>query len=669
LQAGWARRLPVAAGALLAAALVYVSFRAKGGSELARTTEVETWLALAGGVLCATALLLSPRTRPSGVLPACLFMLLGLLTALSIEWSVSPGESWIEANRTLAYAAVFLGGIALGNLAWGAAETIADAVLAAATVVVGYALASRVWPAELADLDIYARIGQPFGYWNAVGVTAAVAFVPAVWLASRRRGSAAISALGYPAAGLLTVALFLTYSRSATAAAAVAVALWLLAVPLRLRSVAVLIAAGASALPVLLWATGKAAFTEDGVELAIRESAATPFGLRLAALVALLYAVGYAVAAGRPRVEITQQARQRAGALVVAAIAVVAVVTVGVVATSDRGLSGTVADRWHELRTDEVTATGGPSRLGSASSSRGRYWREAVHVFEDEPLRGVGAGGFATAALRYRSDANVSRHAHGYVVQTLADLGLVGLLAILAAAAAWLAAAARALWGPLRAETWTRERTAAAVLFLAVLAYGIQSAVDWTWSVPGPTVMALLAAGFVAGRGRGGEGGSAAPRFTPVRIGFAAVAVLASLAAVWSIAQPNRADRLADNAVRLAGVGALEAALDDARHAQDIDPLAVKPLFAEAAVHQRAGRDDLALEVFRRVVAEHPNDPQAWLRLADFQLYELDEPRQALAALNQALYRDPMSEAVRDSFIEARTRLRSRGLLPPEATP
>ena len=33
------------------------------------------------------------------------------------------------------------------------------------------------------------------------------------------------------------------------------------------------------------------------------------------------------------------------------------------------------------------------------------------------------------------------RHAHGYVVQTLADLGIVGLAVSLALLAAWLAAA------------------------------------------------------------------------------------------------------------------------------------------------------------------------------------------------------------------------------------
>ena len=55
-----------------------------------------------------------------------------------------------------------------------------------------------------------------------------------------------------------------------------------------------------------------------------------------------------------------------------------------------------------------------------------------------------------------------------------------------------------------------------------------------------------------------------------------------------------------------------------------------------------------------------------WLRLGDFQLYELDDAEAALAALDQALYLDPMSAGIRESYIEARSRLRMRGVLPPE---
>ena len=63
-----------------------------------------------------------------------------------------------------------------------------------------------------------------------------------------------------------------------------------------------------------------------------------------------------------------------------------------------------------------------------------------MQVFQAHQALGVGAGGYATARLRYRNDTLDVRHAHGYVVQTLADLGLVGTALSLALLAAWLAA-------------------------------------------------------------------------------------------------------------------------------------------------------------------------------------------------------------------------------------
>lgn len=666
-----------------------MAFAAKGGSELERTSITEVFLTIGGGVACAIGVLFTTRRGPRGAITVGLFVALALLTALSIEWSVVPGESWIETNRTLAYLAVFVGAVALGNLGPAAGELVLRALLAAATIVVGYALLSRVWPSDLAELEIYARIGQPFGYWNAVGVTAAIAFPLALALGARRTVGPALAALAYPVTGLLILGVFLTYSRSSLFAAVVVVGLWLVFVPLRLRSAAVLVAAGVAAAPIIIWATGKAAFTDDGTPLAVREEVATEFGVMLLVLVLALYAVGYAFTSSRDKMLIEPDARRAIGQILVGGLLAAALAGGVAVALSDRGLGGTISDRVDELTDVGETAEGGPGRLTRAASSRSRYWRLAIDVFEEEPVAGVGAGGFATASLRVRREG-FARHAHGYLVQTLADLGVVGLLVSLALAFSWLVAALRAVGATprsrvgqllligrpervdhMRAPAWTADRIAVTALFLAAIAYGVQALLDWTWFVPGPTVMALVAAGFVAGRGPAPEAAAPAEesprsRFTPARIGLAVAAVVAALAASWSIWQPERADRRANDAIALSGAGQFDEALEAAHDAQDIDSLSIKPLFAEAAVYQRAGRDSDALAVFQRAVAEHPEEPQAWLRLADFQLYELDDPHAALAALDQALYLDPLSRAIRDSFIEARARLRERGLLPEE---
>ena len=78
---------------------------------------------IGGGIACAIGVLLAPRRRPHGAVTVALFVLLTALTALSIEWSVAPDDSWIETNRTLAYLAVFIGAVALGNLGPAAGES------------------------------------------------------------------------------------------------------------------------------------------------------------------------------------------------------------------------------------------------------------------------------------------------------------------------------------------------------------------------------------------------------------------------------------------------------------------------------------------------------------------------------------------------------------------
>ena len=71
-----------------------------------------------------------------------------------------------------------------------------------------------------------------------------------VWLALARTGHGLVTALAFPALGLLLVALLLAYSRGSLLALGVGLALWFAAVPLRLRGVAVLATSAAGAVPV-----------------------------------------------------------------------------------------------------------------------------------------------------------------------------------------------------------------------------------------------------------------------------------------------------------------------------------------------------------------------------------------------------------------------------------
>jgi hypothetical protein len=494
-----------AASALIGAGLAAIAFAGGSGFELSHVTWVEIGSVIAGGALLAVAILRARAGRLDGGLTLLLFAALAVLCALSITWSVSPERSWESANLTVAYLALFAGGIALARLRPDAVPIVLRGILIAASAVIVYALATRVWPSLSRDEEI-ARLGAPYGYWNALGTTAALVVPPALWLGARRSGHQPVNALAYPLLSLATVVLFLSYSRGALIMAGIGALLWIAFVPLRLRSITLLGVALAGAAPVIVWALRQDAFTKNGVSMRVREAVSTQFGLFLLATVIVTLgaglAIGFRVARRAPR----PGARLRMGTVAAVVAFVIPVVLCVVLANSDRGLGGTISAGYESLTSISKTTPRGPGRLLSASSSRGSYWHEAKEVFLDHYWKGSGADTFGITRLRYRkpNDRTVPQHAHGYLHQTAADLGIAGLAVSLALLIAWLVAARRATGLLYRRERrvreFTPERVGVVALALCALVFGLHSVVDWVWYVPGPAAMAMLAAGFVVGR-------------------------------------------------------------------------------------------------------------------------------------------------------------------------
>jgi tetratricopeptide (TPR) repeat protein len=653
-----------AASAGLGAAFAAVAFVAEGGQILGSATAVEVALIIGCGLVAAAAIVWGRAGSLSGAVTLALFGVLAALTALSITWSIQPDASWIEANRTLAYLAVFAAAIGAARLAPNGWLVLLRGLIIAIAVVTGYALASRIWPADIAPDDLYSRLAQPYGYWNALGLTAALGVPLAMWLGSRRAGHAAVNALAYPLLAGLLIAIFLSFSRGAILAAAAAAILWLAIVPLRLRSVTVLAVSAAGAAPLLLWALTKDAFTESSVPLPLRERVADDFGILLLTLLVLTLAAGLTVGfriAGRAP---APKARLRFGSAAAAVALIAPIVMVVAVETTDKG----VTDRVSELTDPEGGTPGGPGRFATGSSSRAKYWREARLVFQEEPALGTGAGTFGTARLRYRDDALVARQAHGYVAQTMSDLGVAGLAVSLALLIAWAIASARAigLRRRDRGKPWTPERVGLAALAATAVAFGVQSLIDWTWFVPGPAVMALAAAGFVAGSARPDRAWAPRPRLKPLpwpRVAMAAAALVMVAVFAWTAWQPERSHEEAQNAYRELGDGRIDSADQAAIRAEDINPLALEPLFARAAVLEQKGDLKGAEAQLEKGVREHRSDPAAWLRLAQFQVFTLDEPERAQRTLLGALALDPNSREAAYAYFE--TRARQRGGQPP----
>jgi hypothetical protein len=672
----------------IAAVLCLVTFYAKGGLSPETMTVTEMALTCAAGLGIAAAILLAPaRRRAYGLWSVGLLLAFTVLTALSVVWSVQPDESWQDAGRMFAYCGVFAGAVALARVDPARWAAVIGGVTLAAVIVCGYALLTKIFPGDLVPASAYARLDEPYGYWNAIGLTAALGAICCLWLGARRTGHALLSALAYPAMGLLLLTLLLAYSRGALAALAIGVVLWLCVVPLRLRGAAVLILGALGAGAVAAWDFSTHALSAEGVALGERATAGHRLGVLVVAMVLLLALAGVAIGFFTGRRAPSPATRRRAGALLLALIALALVGFVGALAHSHRGLTGSISHAVDAVTNPNAKPPSNTAdRLTAVASVRARYWKEAIQTWEAHPVLGAGALGYHTARLRYRTVTIDVHHAHGFVVQTLADLGLVGLLTALALLGFWMAAAGRAThplnrqwtgWRDIRARTlprwrsvsepYTPERIGMLTMLCVVVAFGAHSLVDWTWYVPGTAFVALLFAGWLAGRGPlepaaavpaaagdpGGGRGSWRPGWAPalpgrlaqagaLRLGVALAVIAFALLAAWSQWQPQRSEDARQQALALVAANP-RAALAAAHAAVDRDPVSVQALFALSAVQQAAGQPAQAQATLQQAVRLQPSNPESWLHLG---LYELHgNPHAALSDIEAAIYLDPQSVA------------------------
>jgi O-antigen ligase len=655
----------IAIGGVIAA----ISFYATGGLDLPSATTTEMVVTVGSGFLVATAVAQegSRRARIWGGGTAAAFFCVAAFTALSVGWSVEPTNSWIEASLTFSYVAAFAGAVALVRLAAGRWRSVISGILLATIVVSAYAVATKIFPAGGAS---FARLNAPFNYWNVVGLAAALGIPPALWVGSRRDGHGAQVALAGPAICLLLFTVVLAYSRGALLALAVGLVFWFVVTPLRLRSAAVLAIGAAGAAIVVVWTLAQPALTTDNATLAARNPAGHDLGWLLLGVMALCaaaeLALRFAVLRNPPRAAM----RRRAGVVLIVCVALVPLAGAIGLAASSRGLFGTISHDVSTLTNTNVSVSNSANRLTALGSQRALYWSDAIKAFNSSPLVGTGADGYETDFLRYTKASNTTvAQAHSYVFQTLADLGLVGLVLSLVVLAAWVMAALRAA-GPFKPVAGigsdSAERIGLLTMITCVVVFGVHSTVDWTWFVPGVSLIALLCAGWVAGRGpHGAVLGLGRPRLArlrdPVLASLAGTAVLLALLIGWTQWQPQRAQDATNaaftelsngqSASGTAAVADYTLAESDARRAMSENPVDYQPMVwladAQADLHHpKSGYASIV-----RAVQLQPSNPQTWYELAIYDAYQLGDPQDALSALSRSLFLYPQSSAAASLYL------------------
>ncbi len=711
----------------VAGLLCFATFLAGGGLNLAPTTTIELVFTLIAGALVAVVLALaSPGIRFYGLWSIGLLLAFTALTGLSVVWSVAPDASWQDAGRMLAYSGVFAAAMALAWLVPAGWRALLGGIVLAAVVVCAYALLTKVLPNELTvshEASFYARLQEPYGYWNAIGLTAAMGAIGCLWLGARRAGHALLTTLAYPVMGLMIVTLMLAYSRGALAALVVGVIAWMCIVPLRLRAARVLLVGGVCAAPVVGWDFSRHPLSSEGISLAMRTTAGHQLGVLIGAMLVVLTLVGIAIGFFGDRRAPSAGTRRAAGVTLASLLVLVLLAGAGGLAATKRGFTGTISHDLSSLTNPNATVPKNtPGRLTAVGSVRARYWKEALEVFEAHPALGAGAAGYGTARLRYRTQNLDVRQAHGYIVQTLADLGIVGLAINLALLIAWMVAAGRSThlldrrWRAKRSPpsvawrkepvAYTPERIGMLAMLCIVIVFGVHSFADWTWYVPGDAFVALLCAGWLAGRGplpagrlgvpagspaaalpldalapdRSSEStaGTAIPlsgeptalpagdssrlgrpsapvsvrgrTLGPLRIGVAIAVVAGALLAAWTEWQPQRSVEASEQAVEAIKQNP-QAALRAAQAGVERDPLSAVALFRLSSVEHAIGESVLARATLQKAVQMQPSNPETWLTLGEYDLK--NNPRAAVGELRAAVYLNPESIAAQNAYVQA----------------
>lgn len=370
-----------------------------------------------------------------------------LWTLASTAWSAHPAQSVLEARRALLYAAVVLALTLLARR--DATRFLVPATHAAISGLLVYALARYLLSARHYDQFELFALTQPLGYANAVGILAALgillslgliaATTPTVWRAT--------TAATVP---LLAAALVFSQSTASYLALGIGLAVTALLNPAvsRLIAAAMVVAPAAAGAAALAFYSRRADVAEPRISGAVLMAAL----LACAALAALMVA----------RIRLPDAQAHGRGARRIVLVAVV------------------------------VLALGGAATVGRSGSSepRASYFHVAWHdQVLRHPLLGTGAGTFGLYWTRSGKllDFGGALDAHSLYLETLAELGPLGLLLL-----------AAMLLAPLRGVIRHRFAPHVPAAAGAYAAFLVHAGLDWDWEMPAVVVAALCCAAAVA---------------------------------------------------------------------------------------------------------------------------------------------------------------------------
>ena len=592
---------PFKHGTIALVAVAYTALAVQDGGysqNLTAGATVAVWLAVAIGAV-ARAWPRRPVPKAALIAGGCLAAL-GLLTALSMIWAGDAGRAFFAFVRVGGYLGLFtlvvLSAPRSGKRAWLAGLTVG------LTVVCLVALGTRFDPSLFGGSDrqlssvlptSVGRLSYPIGYWNGLAACVAIQAVLLAWFGAQawERLWRAIAVALVP---LPVLALYLTSSRGGFVAA---MAGWLVLLaferekPALVAGTALGVAGGAV---LILFAHDRDAFL-NGLGSSTAKDQGLEMGLASLACVVCVGAARYLLDARVDQLRLPQVSWR------IVAPAAIAVAAVAAFAINP---AGRVDERSGRGNKDDGAAGSG-HLLSTSGSDRSQYWEAALKAFEYRPIAGVGAGNYVLFWNAHPQVEIPVLNAHSLYLETLAELGLIGLALILG----FFVMAALAGW---RGRAASGGEVAAA---LAVLAAGAVSAgVEWTWQIPAAFIPIIAAAGLLTLSGHNGRAAGRAPvRANPSsRFGLGVALIGIGWVSIWGAGIVLISNLNLDSSRAAAERGDLAEAAGDARDAATVEPWSPEPRLQLALVDEAGGNLKAARKAAGEAIRRAHNDWRTW---------------------------------------------------------
>lgn len=609
-------------------------------------------------VLLGAAAGLLPRTRLTRAAWGVLALLATFVawTALSALWSLSLERSLQDTALVSSYLGILGLGIATHRRRRVAVRHTVQALATVIVFVAALALASRLIPGLFPAArqtgsflpGANSRLGWPLNYWNALAALMAFG-VPLLLATATAAETVAGQVAATAALPLLTLCAYLTFSRGGAIAITVAVLAFFGLTSERIPKLATALVAAAGGAALIA-----SAVSRHAIEKGLDNAAAHREGRTLIVLIVVV-CIGAALAQAAIALLIRRLGRSRELAVPRRPAAILAAggLVVLVVAALAAGAPARLSHAWRDFKrpTSAVLNQNSLARFGSVSGDgRYEYWRVGVKYAGNHLLHGSGAGTFQLVWLPRASFPSYVQNAHSLYVETLTELGVVGLVLLVAFLLLCLGCAIAYV-----ARARYPSRVYAAALAAALITFCVSAAYDWVWQVPVlPAAFMLLVGGVLAPRELAARDGAtdeerpASARRTnrrpplPLRAGV----VLTALACLVAIAYPLATTSAIRKSEAAASTGNTSVALADARTAVRLEPGSASAQLQLALVFELRGDLPQALSAARQATVDEPQNWATWTVLSRLQA-EDGHAGAAVAAYRRARSLNPTSSLFR----------------------